>query len=60
MDDKIEESTNIKNIIQQEKDKLRIPLEDVKNEIKIFFTKMINELDAKVDEVDEKLKCKRK
>ena len=56
LDDKIEESTNIKNIIQQEKDKLRIPLEDVKNEIKIFFTKMINELDAKVDEVDEKLK----
>ena len=56
MDDKIEESTNIKNVIQQEKDKLRIPLEDVKNEIKIFFTKMINELDAKVDEVDEKLK----
>ena len=56
MDDKIEESTNIKNIIQQEKDKLRIPLEDVKNEIKIFFTKMIKELDEKVDEVDEKLK----
>ena len=56
MDDKIEESTNIKDLIQQEKNKLHISLEDVKNEIKLFFTKMINVLEAKINEVDEKLR----
>ena len=57
MDNKIEESNIIKNSIIEEKNKLRIPLEDVINEIKIFFNKMIKELETKVDEVDEKLKC---
>ena len=56
LDAKIEESTNIRDLIQKEKSRLRISLEDVKNEIKIFFTKMIKELEEKVDEVDEKLK----
>jgi len=57
LDNKIEESNIIKNSIIEEKNKLRIPLEDVINEIKIFFNKMIKELETKVDEVDEKLKC---
>ena len=56
MDVKIEESTNIKELIQKEKNRLRISLEDVINEIKIFFTKMIKELEEKVEEVDKKLK----
>ena len=55
MGDKAKESTNIKNLIQQEKNKLNTSLEDVKNEIKIFYSKMINELENKVNEVFKKL-----
>ena len=55
MGDKAKESTNIKNLIQQEKNKLSTSLEDVKNEIKIFYSKMINELENKVNEVFKKL-----
>ena len=54
MGDKAKESTNIKNLIQQEKNKLSTSLEDVKNEIKIFYSKMINELENKVNEVFQK------
>ena len=54
MGDKAKESTNIKNLIQQEKNKLSTSLEDVKNEIKIFYSKMINELENKVNEVFKK------
>ena len=54
MDDKAKESTNIKNLIQQEKNKLSTSLEEVKNEIKIFYSKMINELENKVNEVFKK------
>jgi hypothetical protein len=56
LDDKIEESTNIKNLIQKEKEKLSFSLNDVINEIEIFFKKMINELEAKVNKVNDKLK----
>ena len=55
MGDKAKESTNIKNLIQQEKNKLSTSLEEVKNEIKIFYSKMINELENKVNEVFKKL-----
>ena len=55
MGDKAKESTNIKNLIQQEKNKLSTSLEDVKNEIKIFYSKMINELENKVNDVFKKL-----
>ena len=55
MDDKIEESTNIKNLIQKEKDKLCFSLNDVINEIEMFFKKMINELESKVNKVNDKL-----
>ena len=55
LEDKTKESNNIKDLIQQEKNKLSTSLEDVKNEIKIFFTKMINELEKKVNDMDEKL-----
>ena len=54
MGDKAKESTNIKNLIQQEKNKLSTSLEEVKNEIKIFYSKMINELENKVNEVFKK------
>jgi hypothetical protein len=55
LDDKIEESTNIKNLIQKEKDKLCFSLNDVINEIEMFFKKMINELESKVNKVNDKL-----
>ena len=54
MGDKAKDSTNIKNLIQQEKNKLSTSLEEVKNEIKIFYSKMINELENKVNEVFKK------
>jgi hypothetical protein len=38
-----------------EKEKLFVSLDDVINEIKEFFTKMINELKTKVNQVNEKL-----
>ena len=56
MDKKIEESTNIKYLIQKEKDKIDISLNDVINEIEQFFKKMIKELESKVNKVNEKLK----
>jgi hypothetical protein len=55
LDNKIEESSNIKNLILTEKEKLFVSLDDVINEIKEFFTKMINELKTKVNQVNEKL-----
>ena len=55
LDNKIEESSNIKNLILAEKEKLFVSLDDVINEIKEFFTKMINELKTKVNQVNEKL-----
>ena len=55
LDNKIEESNNIKNLIQKEKDKLCVCLKDVKNEIEEFFQKMIKELEAKVNQVNDKL-----
>ena len=54
MGDKAKDSTNIKNLVQQEKNKLSTSLEEVKNEIKIFYSKMINELENKVNEVFKK------
>jgi len=56
LDKKIEESTNIKYLIQKEKDKIDISLNDVINEIEQFFKKMIKELESKVNKVNEKLK----
>jgi hypothetical protein len=55
LDDKTKESYNIKKLIQQEKNKMSISLEAVKNEITIFFNKMIKELENEVNEVGEKL-----
>ena len=55
MDNKIEESNNIKNLIQKEKDKLCVCLKDVIDEIEVFFKKMIKELEAKVNQVNDKL-----
>jgi hypothetical protein len=55
LDGKIEESTNIKNLIQEEKDKLDISFKDVKKEIEQFYNKIILELNTKVNEVNSKL-----
>ena len=55
LDNKIEESNNIKNLIQKEKDKLCVCLKDVIDEIEVFFKKMIKELEAKVNQVNDKL-----
>ena len=54
MDDKIEESTNIKNLIEEEKNKQDNSLKDVINQIEIFYKKMINELESKVNQLNDK------
>ena len=55
MDDKIGESTNIKNIIQQEKEKNDDSFKNVIEQIEKFYKKMIEELTSKVNEVNNKL-----
>ena len=55
MDDKIGESTNIKNIIQQEKEKNDDSFKNVIEQIEKFYKKMIDELTSKVNEVNNKL-----
>jgi hypothetical protein len=55
LDDKIEESTIVKNLIQEEKHKLDISFKDVKKEIEQFYNKIILELNTKVNEVNSKL-----
>ena len=54
MDDKIEESTNIKNLIEEEKNKQDNSLKDVINQIELFYKKMINELESKVNQLNNK------
>ena len=56
MDDKIEESTNILNLIQKEKDQINNSLNNVIEEINLFFNKMKNELETQVKKVNDKLK----
>ena len=54
MDDKIQESTNIKNLIEEEKNKQDNSLKDVINQIELFYKKMINELESKVNQLNDK------
>jgi len=54
LDDKIEESNNIKNLIEEEKNKQDNSLKDVINQIEIFYKKMINELESKVNQLNDK------
>jgi len=54
LDDKIQESTNIKNLIEEEKNKQDNSLKDVINQIELFYKKMINELESKVNQLNDK------
>ncbi len=55
MDDKIETSNNIKNLIEKEKDNLNNSLKDVIEQIEQFYNKIIKELETKVKETNDKL-----
>jgi hypothetical protein len=55
LDNKIGESTNTKNLIQQEKNNINISVKDVIKQIEKFYKEMIEKLTTKVNEIENKL-----